>query len=82
MMKRRFTMLNKLKQKNEELLQKYKNQNDDKNLTIQNLIHELLSTQDCFLKMSIEQAYAIFKQLDIKESAFKDIYIELTKSKN
>ena len=37
---------------------------------------------DCFLKMSIEHAYAILRELNVKPDMYEQIYLELTKPKN
>ena len=75
-------MLNKLREKNIELEQKFLNQNDDKNVTIQRVISQLLKDEKCFLKMSIEHAYGILRELNVKPEMYEKIYLELTKPKN
>ena len=75
-------MLNKLRSKNLELEQKYLSQNDDKNVTLQRVISQLLKDDDCFLKMSIEHAYAVLRELNVKPEMYEQIYLELTKPKN
>ncbi len=78
----RWKMLDKLKEKNLELLKKYQQNGDLKNETIQKTIMQLLSYDDCFFKLSIEQAYAVFKELNVKPEEFQKIYLQLTKPKN
>ena len=75
-------MINRLRKKNQELMQQYHNEKDDKNETIQKIINQIISDNDCFFKMTIEQAYTIFRELKVKENNFKNLYIELTKPKN
>lgn len=75
-------MLNKLRAKNLELEQKYLSQKDDRNVTLQRVISQLLKYDDCFLKMSIEHAYSILRELKVKPDMYEQIYLELTKQKN
>ena len=75
-------MLNKLRSKNIELLEKYTSQNDEKNIALQRVISQLLKDDDCFLKMSIEHAYAVLRELNVKPDIYEQIYLELTKPKN
>lgn len=75
-------MLNKLRAKNLELEQKFLSQNDHKNVTLQRVISQLLKNNDCFLKMSIEQAYSVLRELNVKPEMYEKIYLELTKPKN
>ena len=58
----------------------YKLKNSDKDLSkIQrySLIKKILNTNDPFMNMSIEYAFAILRDLDIPESRLKDVYKEL-----
>lgn len=41
------------------------------------LIKKILSEKNCFLKMSIEQSYAILRDLGINENELKDVYLQL-----
>ena len=75
-------MLNKLRAKNKELEQKYLAQDDVKNITLQRVISQLIKDDDCFLKMSIERAYAVLRELNVKPDMYEKIYLELTKPKN
>lgn len=73
-------MLEKLKKINISLIEYYKN--DEKNLKIQKTISKILKTEDCFLKMPIEQAFSILRELKIPKQDFEKIYLELTMPKN
>lgn len=75
-------MLDKLRAKNFELEQKYLSQNDDKNVAIQRVISQLLKDDNCFFKISIERAYALLRELEVKPEMYEKIYLELTKPKN
>lgn len=75
-------MLDKLRKINQKLIEKYKNNQDYQNETMQKIISRLLMDDDCFFKISIEQAYAIFRELKINKEAFSEIYLQLTKPKN
>ena len=66
-------MLNKLRRINDLLINKYRTEENFKKLLTQN---------DCFFKMSIEQAFTVLRELDIKKENFENIYLELTKPKN
>ena len=41
------------------------------------LIKKILKENDCFLKMSIENAYSILRDLKISEENLKKVYMEL-----
>lgn len=68
-------MINKLKKINEKLINI--NQNNDTELKKQMLIKKILEEKDCFLKMDIERAYAILRDLGISEEDLRKVYIEL-----
>lgn len=72
-------MLNKLREKNQQLLRDYHQKKDYKNETTQKIIEQLLKQDDCFLKMSIEQAFTIFRELNCKRERFEEIYLQVTK---
>ncbi len=75
-------MLNKLRKINDLLINKYRTEENFKKLSIQLNIKKLLTQNDCFFKMSIEQAFTVLRELDIKKENFENIYLELTKPKN
>ncbi len=70
-------MLEKLRLCNEKLIQYY--ENDEENLKKQKLIQKILSDSQCFFRMNIQYAYAILRDLQIKEEDLKQIYLELIK---
>lgn len=72
-------MLNKLRELNEKQLKKYEKEGDFKNITAQKVIQQLLKPDDCFFKMTIEQAYTILHELGFDKKDYEKIYLELTK---
>lgn len=68
-------MIEKLKCINEKLIKL--NKNNDEELKKQLLIKKILEEKDCFLKISIEAAYSILRDLKIPEEDLKKVYIEL-----
>lgn len=75
-------MLNKLRQKNQELIKQYEQENNQQALMAQKVISQLLKFDDCFMRMSIEHSYALFRELNVKPDMYEKIYLELTKPKN
>lgn len=53
------------------------NQNNPRELKKFELIKRILNTQDCFMNMTIEQAYEILRDLEIPENELKNIYVQL-----
>lgn len=72
-------MLEKLRFINDKFLDVKKDKND---LNKHQLIKKILSDDKCFFKMSIEQAYAILRDLDFDEKDLNNIYSELIDYKN
>ena len=68
-------MIEKLRDINEKLISL--NKNNEKELKKQILIKKILKENDCFLKMSIEDAYSILRDLKISEENLKKVYLEL-----
>lgn len=68
-------MIEKLKSINKKLIDL--NKNNDKELKKQLLIKKILEEKDCFLKISIEDAYSILRDLKISEEDLKKVYIKL-----
>ena len=68
-------MIEKLKSINKKLIDL--NKNNDKELKKQLLIKKILEEKDCFLKVSIEDAYSILRDLKISEEDLKKVYIKL-----
>lgn len=73
-------MIEKLQILTNKLIQA--NKNDEKNLQKFKLIEKILSDKHCFLKIDIEYAFAILRDLGIKEENLKNIYKELIDIKN
>ena len=53
------------------------NQNNPRELKKFELIKRILNPQDCFMNMTIEQAYGILRDLEIPENELKNIYVQL-----
>lgn len=68
-------MIDKIRKLNQQLLQI--NVSNLKELNKQKLIEKILSEKNCFLKMSIEDAYSILRDLKIPEDQIEDIYSNL-----
>lgn len=68
-------MIEKLKVINDKYLEMYR-ENPDK-LKKYQLIGKILNEKDCFLKMNIEYAYAILRDLKIPEDKIKEVYLQL-----
>ena len=68
-------MIEELIKINNKLIDEY--QNDYDNLHKQLLIKKILKEPNCFLKMSIENAYSILKDLKIPSNKMKDVYKSL-----
>lgn len=73
-------MIDKLKDLNEKLIQKYSL--DEEKLKKQLLIKKMLNEKKCFFKMNIEVAYSILIDLGIPNSDLKIVYSELIDAKN
>ena len=68
-------MINKLQELNEEILKH--NLNNKKEYDKHVMIRKILQEKDCFHKMSIEQAYAILRDLHIEEENLQKVYMNL-----
>lgn len=68
-------MIEKLKIINEKHIEEYKENSHE--LKKYELIKKILNEKDCFLKMNIEYAYAILRDLNIPEDKIKEVYLEL-----
>ena len=68
-------MLNKLREKNKILLNKYKDDAIKSNRYM--LIEKLLTDDYCFSKIDIEMAFSILKDLEVKDDKIKQVYVEL-----
>lgn len=66
-------MLETLREQNSKLILKY--QNNKRMLDKQLLISNILKNNECFLKLKIEDAYNILKDLEIKN--YKECYKNL-----
>lgn len=72
-------MLEKLRLINNKFLEI---KTDENELKKHQLIKKVLNDDKCFFKMSVEQAYAILRDLDFSEEELKGIYSELIDYKN
>lgn len=68
-------MIEELKNINEKYIEEYKENPHE--LKKYELIKKILNEKDCFLKMNIEYAYAILRDLKIPEDKIKEVYFEL-----
>ena len=68
-------MIKELKNINNKLIDLY--QNNKEELNKQLLIKEILNEPNCFLKINIETAYKILKDLQIPDENLKIIYERL-----
>mgnify|MGYP004550313749 FL=1 len=68
-------MIEKLRNINEKLIKLNKNNKDEYEKQV--LISKLLKENDCFLKIDVEYAYAILRDLGIDEKDLKRVYYEL-----
>lgn len=73
-------MIDELRKKNLELIEKYK-ENYSERLLKQKIIQKLLENSNCFFEISIEEAYAILSDLEVKPEKIKDVYDKLTQPK-
>lgn len=46
------------------------------------VIDKILADDKCFFKMSVEEAYAILRDLGIEEESIRKVYLELIDTKN
>lgn len=68
-------MIEELKKINEKLL--LKNDNNIKEKEKYLIIKKILNKEKAFLKMNIEYAYGILKDLNISEENIKNVYFQL-----
>ena len=68
-------MVDRLKELNEKLINNYRD--DTVNLEKQKLIKEILNEDKFIFKIDIETAYAILRDLTIKEEDLEKVYSEL-----
>ncbi len=68
-------MLEKLKDINNLIIKT--SSNDDNLLKKHILISKILDDKNCFLKMDIEYAYSILRDLQIAEEDLKNVYCQL-----
>ena len=68
-------MIKRLQELNEEIIKH--NLNNKKEYDKHIMIRRILQEKDCFLKMSIEQAYAILRDLHIDEENLNKVYMNL-----
>ncbi len=68
-------MLEKLRILNKKMIEK---SGSEKYL----VIDKILADDKCFFKMSVEEAYAILRDLGIEDENIRKIYLELVDAKN
>ncbi len=67
-------MLEKLKEINVKIIEQC---SDDEEKSKQLLIQKILDEDNCFMKMNVDVAYALLRELNIDESMLKETYLEL-----
>ena len=72
-------MVNKLKEINDSLIMINKNNPIEQKKYI--LIKKLLEDKNCFMKLDVNSAYAILRDLKISEEHLKEVYIQLLEIK-
>ncbi len=70
-------MINELRKKNLELIEKFKDDHSEK-LLKQKIIQKLLENNNCFFEISVEEAFAILADLEVKQEKIKEVYEKLT----
>lgn len=73
-------MIETLRTRNKELIKLY--ENDMEKYEKQLLIKRILVEDNCFIKMKLETAYSILRDLGVKEVDLKKVYCELIDSSN
>lgn len=68
-------MINKLRTRNDALIQKY--EDDLENLNKQLIIKELLKNDECFHIIPMETAYSLILDLEYPEDKINEIYLKL-----
>lgn len=68
-------MLEKLRILNKKMIEK---SSSEKYL----VIDKILADDKCFFKMSVEEAYAILRDLGIEDENIRKVYLELVDAKN
>ncbi len=69
-----YKMLEKLKEINVKIIEQC---SDDEEKSKQLLIQKILDEDNCFMKMNVDVAYALLRELNIDESMLKETYLEL-----
>lgn len=67
-------MLEKLKEINVKIIEQC---SDDEEKSKQLLIQKIIDEDNCFMKMNVDVAYALLRELNIDESMLKETYLEL-----
>lgn len=73
-------MIEKLRALNERLIEL--NVDDEVNIKKYQCIQKILQEDKCFLKMEVEYAYSILRDLGIQEQDLRKVYLELIEIKN
>ncbi len=68
-------MIEKLKKIADKYIELY--QDNPTELQKYQLIRKILNQDNCFLNISVDYAYAILRDLDIREDEIKNIYMKL-----
>ena len=72
-------MINKLREQNKIMLYKHTKDNNQEAIAKHKIIQELLKYDDCFQRLSLEEAYTILHSLNVQD--WKEAYAKLLSQK-
>ena len=72
-------ILDDLKIRNQELINKYTSEKDTQNVNLQNLIKNILSNEVGFKKLSFNEMYKVLRDLQYSKQEAISIFFELSK---
>lgn len=72
-------ILDDLKIRNQELINKYTNEKDTQNVNLQNLIKNILSNEVGFKKLAFNEMYKVLRDLQYSKQEAISIFFEFSK---
>ncbi|MBQ8844770.1 MAG: hypothetical protein IJ008_01995 [Clostridia bacterium] len=72
-------ILDDLKIRNQELINKYTSEKDTQNVNLQNLIKNILSNEVGFKKLAFNEMYKVLRDLQYSKQEAISIFFELSK---
>lgn len=72
-------ILDDLKVRNKELINKYLVEKDTQNVNLQILIKDILSNEDSFKKLTFNEMYKVLRDLQYSKQEAVSIFFELSK---